>query len=422
MTASNDVPHWKRYLSPSFLADKVREKGVIWCLKTGLSKVYRRLRWVAGKPYRRLYHFAHQIVGRTSWMIPALGFLLRSATQSEKRILAICDFRTMPYAVGELLYFQEMTLILRLEHNVDKIDIVCLCDPTNPARNDQGITTENYHYHLSALLPLAHVNPHLGSFLLMDSPEALESYVANNLHRYYVFPPATDIVGLRRTYKDYFNRVLRFYAEHGFLPYLSCKPTTIMWAYSFLQQEIRPYLPVVVHLRNRADRVDRNADLESWLGFFMSCKDRFDVKFIVIGTREEIEPRFRCLDNVIFSKDYGTTVEQDCALIQTSLMYMGSCSGIAVMALFNNVPYIVSNFRPGHEDIPYGSQLPWATPLQRLVWEPETTELLIDEFTSLFHHIDTSRWRQEFDRVTRGSSARLKRWSKDIQMPDPILE
>lgn len=96
-------------------------------------------------------------------------------------------------------------------------------------------------------------------------------------------------------------------------------------------QEVRPHLPVVVHLRNRTDQADRNADLESWLGFFTSCKDRFDVKFIVIGTREEIVSRFRDLRNVIFSKDYSTTIEQDCALIQTALMYMGGlrdhCNG-----------------------------------------------------------------------------------------------
>lgn len=76
-----------------------------------------------------------------------------------------------------------MTLISRLEHNVDRVDIVWLCDPDNPARGDQGISAQNYHYHLSALLPLAHVNPHLGSFMLMDSPEALESYVTDNLYR-----------------------------------------------------------------------------------------------------------------------------------------------------------------------------------------------------------------------------------------------
>jgi len=370
------------------LVQKVREKGVIWCIRKGA-----------------ITFFNDTLIRRVAWIFPALRFLLRPHTESEKRILAICDFRVMPWTVGELLYFQEMTLMLRLEHNVDKVDTVWLCDPNNPARRDQGITAENYHYYLSVLLPLAYVNPHLGSFMLMDSPEALKSYVIDNLHRYYVFPPAKEVLGLQRAYTGYFNRALNFYAHHGFIPHLSCKPAMNMWAHSFLQQEIRPYLPIVVHLRNRADSVARNSKLDCWLEFFKFCRDRFNVKFIVIGTREESDPRVRSLQNVIFSKDYGTTVEQDCALIQTSLMYMGGSSGVMVMAIFSNVPYIWFNPRPIHENIVHGSQLPFATSLQRLVWKPETTESIIDEFTDIFGQIDISQWEQEFDKLSLDSGS-----------------
>lgn len=300
-------------------------------------------------------------------------------------------------------------MLLRLEHKVDKIDVIWLCDSKNPARPDQGMTQDNYHYHLSALLPLAHVNPHLGSFLLMDSPGAVESYVVDNLHRYHVFPPSRDYLVKQSTYTDYFNRVQRFYTEHGFIPHLSCKPAMISWAYSFIEKEVHPNLPIVVHLRNRSDARQRNAILESWLEFFAFCKGKFNVKFIIIGTRGEIDPRFRCLENVIYSKDYGTTVEQDVALIQTSLMYLGTCSGINIAAKLSNVPYILFRYRPVHAHITYGSQIPWAISLQRLFWEPETTGLLIHEFTDIYRQIDILQWEQNFDKVVRGNSTIFKK-------------
>lgn len=41
MTRSNNALSWKRYLSLRYLANKVREKGILWCLKTGTIKFFR---------------------------------------------------------------------------------------------------------------------------------------------------------------------------------------------------------------------------------------------------------------------------------------------------------------------------------------------------------------------------------------------
>jgi hypothetical protein len=38
------------YLSPFFLARKVREKGFVWCVKKGVHKVSRKLGWRAERP------------------------------------------------------------------------------------------------------------------------------------------------------------------------------------------------------------------------------------------------------------------------------------------------------------------------------------------------------------------------------------
>ena len=398
---SSNTTSWKRYLSPRFLAGRVRERGIVWCFKAAAGMVFQP---VCQSP----------VVRRTTLIIPSLRFLLRPDVQPEKRILAIMDLRFAPHSYGEALTFQEVTMIERILHGVDKIDIVWLCDPNQPARDDQRLTTDNYYYYLSDRLPLAYVNPHLGSFFLMDSGEALEAYIRDNAHRYYVFPSFQEYLGRRWIYRNYFNRVQEFYHQHGYIPNLSCQADMVTWARFFIKEEVRPCLPVVVHLRNDRSKtwglaLERNVKLDYWLEFFAFCKDKFDVKFIVVCGKDEIDPRFRNLTNVILSKDYATTVEQELALIQVSMMFMGACSGISAMAMFSEIPYIIVNFRPDFEDIPYGSSPAFVTSRQRLIWEPETTELLIDEFQNLFRQLDTSQWERDFDRLAHDSNTKLSR-------------
>lgn len=405
---SSNAKSWKRYLSPRFLASRVREEGVIWCLKAGAGLVGRWLRECT-------YPTAKRII----WAFPSLHLLLWRGNQSEKRLLAILDLRVTPSTHGEALTFQEETLIERIRRKVNKVDIVWLCDANKPAREDQRITTDNYHYYLADRLPLAYVNPYLGSFFLMDSPEALEAYIRDNTNRYYIFPPLKDYLEKRPTYKNWFDRILEFYHLHGYIPHLSCKPAMVMWARYFIREKVRPQLPIVVHLRNDKSRTwieaERNAKLDCWLEFFSFCEDKFNVKFIVVCGKDEIDHRFRNLPNVILAKDYATTVEQDLALIQVSLMFMGGRSwAVGQMAMLSNIPYIMFNIHPIHENIPYGSQLPWATPLQRFIWEPETTESLINEFTDVFRQIDIAQWEQNFDELARAASARIGYRSKDI--------
>lgn len=49
-----------------------------------------------------------------------------------------------------------------------------------------------------------------------------------------------------------------------------------------------------------------------------------------------------------------------------------------------------------------------------IIWEPETTESLINEFTDVFRQIDIAQWEQNFDELARAASARIGYRSKDI--------
>lgn len=370
--------------------NRIGEEGFLGRLKMFLSKAYCRSR-----------SFTRQMIGHIGWIMPAFRFLLHSVIRSEKRILAIWDFRTVPYSIGDLIIFHERINILRLTHKVDKVDICFVYEPDKPARKAglQGVTPDNFHYHFPPLVSTVYLTPHIGSFFLFDSHRHLEEFVADNAGKYYVWPGIKDYINKYKSYRDNFDFVQDFYRKNGFIPYIDCRAGTLEWAYTFYKKHVLPDYPVVVHLRNNPrSGAERNACLDAWLKFFKFCEGKFDVKFIMIGSTKEIDNRFRNLPNVLISKDYATTVEKDAVLAYSSLIDLGISSGLSAMVYFSQTPYIMFNYRLAHENLPHGENFPFATELQKLVWIPETTEILIEEFSKLFPRVSKTDWREKMDK------------------------
>ncbi|MEW6111145.1 MAG: hypothetical protein AB1664_03370 [Thermodesulfobacteriota bacterium] len=336
----------------------------------------------------------------------------RRVIELERRILGVWDFRNVPFTVGELLYHQEVSLILREVHQVEWIDLALLLDREHPGRFDQGITAGNAHYYFSKLLPAAFVNPHLGALLVFDTAQALDAYIADNRNRYHVFPPYVDDYGHRiKGYEHYFNYMQEFYGERGYIPYLSCRPAMVAWARCFLAEHVRPRFPVSLQLRNNTLFPERNSKLDEWLEFVTFCESRLPVTFVLIGDQEEIDSRFRNRPNVLVAKDHGTTVEQDLALIQASMLHMGSVSGPTMFAIFRDAPYLIYRFRVQHEELKWGSAAPWATPLQKLVWDSETHERIKADFSAIWSQLRTDAWAEDFDRLAHEAAGILRRES-----------
>lgn len=377
-------------MTPRVLAKKLREKGIVYCFKAALNMAYWWLR-----------RFAYLIVRRINWIVPSLRFLLRAGAQPKKRILAIWDFHTVPYSIGDLIVLHERIQILRLTHQVDKVDICFVCEPQHPVRKlgEQGVTPDNFSYHFPTLVSTVYLNPHVGSFFLFDSNDQLEDFIAGNVERYHIWPGFREYVVRHKAYADNFDFIQRFYRENGFIPYLDCRPSTLKWAYMFYEKHVRPEFPVVVHLRhNPLSAASRNAQLDAWLDFFKSCEGRFDVKFVLIGAAREIDERFRHLANVLVAKDYRTTVEQDLVLAYSALIYLGSSSGPSSMAIFSQTPYIIFGYVRANERIRIGENFNFATDMQKLIWKPETSHILMEEFSKLFDRVDKLDWEERAER------------------------
>lgn len=327
-----------------------------------------------------------------------------NTNREDKKLLAICDLSMITWCVGEFLHFQMNTLINRIVHEVDKIDIIWLYDSEHPATpkalRSGWITKENSAKCLKEVLSLGRVNPHLGSFTVMNF-EGLEEFVENNSDKY-VIDPSMEIIRKRKIiYREFSNKIVNFYNERDFLPLLSCSSDMVSWARHFLRKT--GGYSVVVQLRNSpfgsGKKKKLNSPFNEWLGFFTECRKKFkEVKFVVVSKKEEIDKSFeksaRSLGNVIFSKKHGkfekhtTTVEQDCALIQASKICIGS-SGIMSMAWYCGIPYLF--FNPGYgffkKTLNSSGQFPFATPFQRWIRKPVRKESIMKEFKELYNQV-----------------------------------
>jgi hypothetical protein len=311
----------------------------------------------------------------------------------EKRILAIWDFQDVCYSIGELLYLQEITLVLQWIHQVNKTDIAFVCDP-NPGPNCRhDMNSYILHHSLISLFPVAQMNPNLGSFYLFDSYAQLEKHIGDNAELYCcIWPSYTEYVNQERAYAHIFNFIQQFYIEHHFIPHLSCRPAMIDWAYAFYRENVYPSIPVVVQARNNPIDRERNIKIEQWLDFFQYFEKRLPVKFVVLCAQDEVDDRMRRYSNVLIAKDYHTNIVEELALIQSSAMYMGVPCGPSVMAIFSNLSYIIVNMKVIHDKVVRGTQYIFANDMQKIIWEPETTTMLIEEFVAIFNRIDINAW------------------------------
>lgn len=396
--------------SVRYLVGRVREKGIAWILRRAPAVIYLWLGFWLGRAIDRLTMRIYRLYQLMGWFFfPPLRMLLHPMPWVKGRLLVIWDFRAAVYSVGDSINLHEVTLILRDFHQLEKVDICFLCDPAHPARSYDGyaqilgITPCNYYMYLGEIVSLAQMNPYLGSLMIFDSAAGLERYVSDNIDTYgVIWPSGWEYFTGAPAYSWTFDFVHYFYRNHGYIPGPPMKASLLKWARYFLREHVGTSIPIVVHMRNVKTperEFSRNANYDIWREFFDYCvASRYPVTFVVICSRGEIDPRLRECRNVLIAKDFGTTVVQDLALIPVSAMFMGPTSGPCHMAMFSDVPYIITNFRTGRKivDVERNRDLVFAKPLQRLIWEPATASLLIELFSDLFQRIDLEKWHSDF--------------------------
>ena len=284
------------------------------------------------------------------WFLPALSRLLPlNPIKNHTRILIIYDFASQPFSVGDILVMQEASLILKEQQKVDFVDIAIVYDFKDPVSSDKvfkAINSNNIFSGLASLIPVAQVNPNIGSLYCFNSHDQLEKYIRDNLNQYFIWPSGWDYAFTNEYlyYSIFDELIVPYWKENGHIPLLGCRPHLETWARDFYKKYTSKNIPVTVNIRNNINHHGkRNSDIDAWLAFFDYCASNYPVKFVVICSLDEIDDRLRSRSNVVVAKDFNTNAEQDLALIHESRIHLGTSSGPATMAWFSNKPYLIFN-------------------------------------------------------------------------------
>jgi hypothetical protein len=153
--------------------------------------------------------------------------------------------------------------------------------------------------------------------------------------------PLPDTDGTIR--HDYSSTLLlqRWFTEKGIVPRLSCKKAVTGKAIDFLERNVHAHYPVAVHLKNQAGQPGcSNANMAAWKAFFEGCVEDSAVTFVLVGD-DPVPAEISSLANVVRSRDLGSDLLLDMAIIQHAAAFMGMATGPCQMAVFNCRPYVI---------------------------------------------------------------------------------
>ena len=322
--------------------------------------------------------------------------------QNRKRILTIYDVTNQPFSIGDFILIQETSLILCEKNKIKITDVVIVFDinSRHSEKEFSSITGENLYYNIASILPIVQINQNLGSVFIFNSNNQFENFLSLNHQNYITWPSITFYAQKKYIYYEALNNIINdYYQKNNYIPLLKCREFLISWADSFYQENLNSQIPVTINLRkNKLFGAERNSDMDIWFEFLKSCDKTYNVKFIIIGSKQEVDDRMRNLKNVLIAKDFNTGIEQDLALISSSEFHMGASSGPISMAWFSGKPYLqfswdadISHYKGLVKLDENFFRFGFANENQKITKKRETSEFIKNEFDKIINQIKTNR-------------------------------
>lgn len=319
---------------------------------------------------------------------------------------AIYDFDLMPYALGDVLTWNVQSAIRCEEAGCEAVDVHICLDQRHPASIYQSdmVTADNCWMFFNELFGAFGTHPRLGNILIHrkreDALQRLREEAAAdpvNVEALVDYEHALanrhdndELVAYFTKYIYYHKGINAFAERHGRIPLLKpslgCEPDVD----GLLKKHFADKRVVLIHLRQRrldagyggAHTHTRDSDFLEWYDFLREAEQRYpDVLFVVLGRLQEKPLEVLRLPNVTSLRTLGLGLGHELTLMLRGDLFIGTSSGFAALANFSELPYFITKM--GREscnayEIEFGcDRLPFATGRQRLVYEPETKELLM---------------------------------------------
>lgn len=319
---------------------------------------------------------------------------------------AIYDFDLMPYALGDVLTWNVQTAIRCEQAGREAVDVHICIDQRHPSSIYQSDTvgTDNCWMFFNELFGAFGTHPSLGNIVIhrtredalrrlrqeADADPVNSEALADYEHALANRGEQDTLIAYFTKYIYYHKGINAFAAEHGRIPLLQpslgCGPDVS----GLLERRLSDKRIVLFHMRQRSLDAGyggththwRDSDFLEWYEFLREAGARHpDVQFVVLGRLQEKPLELLRLPNVMSVRTLGLGLGHELTLMLRCDLFMGTSSGFAAMANFSQTPYFVTKMTRescNAYEIEFGcDRLPFATEPQRLVYEPETRDLLL---------------------------------------------
>lgn len=273
-------------------------------------------------------------------------------------LIAIWDFGSRPYALGDILsHCLDTAIKAKLEHK-DAVDFYVIADPSRPSSRKQPyISSENYEKYLYELLPIFNACPLIRNVhLIRDRNHFERLFISWQYHEISTFPSLNlynEELNLQLPFQGKFERLNHYYQQHNTLPRLR-----ELKGYSIIKDQLifgfkTESIFVALHMRQRKKEQNshaggalyRDCDIATWLAFIKeSFTTHPEVVFLVLGRIDEFPRELYQQKNVFILKNHGFSTQDDITAIQDVDLFMGGMSGPAMAAILSDTPYYI--FQP----------------------------------------------------------------------------
>ena len=392
MTTSENVPRWKRYLSPRFLVSKVREKGVVWCAHTIWQRVWSRL-------YRRT-----RPIRANLWS--AYDNIRYSGKKQPDVLYAFYDLAVSP-ATFDIVSFIVLAELERKEIGCSSLHIVIVPGSAEGFRvgdletyrrtGAQHYDTEHMRWRLrNVLVPCCWLIPSCQQVTVCTSREEAQSFQASLVK--YMFPKGYTVRFPKAHYL--LGRIVAAASQGVVLPSIRTSPQARRFVSDWIQLKTAGRKVIAISLRECAYQQDRNSNLEAWGAFARSLNPSIYCPVVIRDTEAAFEPSPSELDGLTVFSEASWNIGLRAALYELSYLNMSVSNGPVVLCLFNRRArcLVFKLLTPSadatteqffrSQGFEPGSQFKHATPFQRLVWQDDRLEVIQEAFREMCDTIE----------------------------------
>ncbi len=386
----SNAKSWKLYLSPRFLASRVRKKGIIWCAHRFLKLIWQSTRPIRANLWGVLDNIWHRYIGKK---------------QSDV-LYAFYDLAVSP-ATFDIVWFLVLAELQRKQVGCPSLHIVIVPGPDagfragdlEIYRRDDGIgyyDTDYMKWRLrNILVSCCWLISSCQQVTVCTSRKEAQAFQAS-LTRY-IFPKWYTVRFPKEKYN--MSHVVAAASKGVVLPTVQATPQARRFVSDWIQLKAGVRKVITITLRESPYMQDRNSNLEAWGAFVRSLNPSIYCPVVIRDTETAIKLLPSDLDGLLVFPEVVWNVELRAALYELSYLNMSVSNGPFMLCVLNpRARYLMFKILiPSYgatseryfliQGVEPGSQLPWASPFQRYVWEDDRLEVIQEAFREMCERI-----------------------------------